>query len=173
MRTPLFALVFLALAPVARAQTHEGHGHAASEPAAAPTAPTALTDAEVAGLLDGGGLGMARPAEAHGYPGPLHVLELADALGLSPEQRAQTEAIRAAMLAEARALGAEVVEQERALDALFAQERATPALVDAVTAEIAALRGRLRAAHLRAHLTQRALLTPAQVEAYVQLRQTR
>lgn len=35
---------------------------------------------------------MVSPAELDGYPGPLHVLELADGLSLSPAQRRQTQA---------------------------------------------------------------------------------
>ena len=131
-----------------------------------------LTAEEVEGLLTGAGLGMARPAEANRYPGPLHVLELADALALTPEQRATAERIRAAMLAEAVPLGEQVVEAERHLDALFASEAATAADVDRVAGHVGALRGRLRAAHLRAHIAMRDALTPAQVDAYVRLRAT-
>jgi hypothetical protein len=41
----------------------------------------ALSDQEVSALLDGHGAGFAKAAELNGYPGPMHVLELADRLG--------------------------------------------------------------------------------------------
>ena len=42
--------------------------------------------------------------------------------------------------------------------------------LQAKTAEIATLYGALRAVHLNAHLDQRALLTPTQVQHYMALR---
>ena len=38
----------------------------------------ALSDHEVSALLDGHGSGFAKAAELNGYPGPTHVLDLAD-----------------------------------------------------------------------------------------------
>lgn len=168
------AVVWLVAAAPALAQ-HEGHQHGVSNGnngAQADTlaAPSGLSAEEVTGLLEGQGMGMAKPAEMNGYPGPLHVLQLADSLDLTPEQRATAEALRAALLAEARALGAQIVAAERALDAAFAQGCADAARVDALTGEIGQLRGRLRAAHLRAHLGLRDALTPAQRARYAALR---
>jgi hypothetical protein len=37
-----------------------------------------LSADEVKAFLDGRGMGLAKPAEVNGYPGPMHVLELAD-----------------------------------------------------------------------------------------------
>ena len=45
-----------------------------------------LSDEEVTQLLGGEGMGLALPAELNGYPGPKHVIELADDLELSTEQ---------------------------------------------------------------------------------------
>ena len=47
----------------------------------------ALSDQQIADLKAGRGMGLALAAELNGYPGPLHVLELADKLDLSAEQR--------------------------------------------------------------------------------------
>lgn len=41
-----------------------------------------LSQAEVDELLAGSGMGVARPAELNGFPGPRHVLDLADSLAL-------------------------------------------------------------------------------------------
>jgi len=42
---------------------------------------------DIAALLKGEGIGMAKTAELNGYPGPAHVLALAKELKLSNEQR--------------------------------------------------------------------------------------
>ena len=53
----------------------------------------ALSEQDVAGYESGAGMGFAKPAELNGYPGPMHVLELADRLALTNEQRAATHAL--------------------------------------------------------------------------------
>ena len=163
----LLPLLFAAFANAAA----QHHGHHGAQPASETShAIKALSAADIEGYREGRGMGLARAAERNGYPGPLHVLELADSLGLTLEQRAATESIRQAMLDEARPLGISLVEQEQALDRLFANGQATPDAVDALTAQIAETHGRLRAAHLRAHVAQRAVLTPEQTAAYNRLR---
>src|SRR6476646_12024205 len=79
----------------------------------------ALSEQQIADLKAGHGMGLALPAELNGYPGPSHVLENADALGLSPDQRARTQSLFAAMTAEAVPVGEQLIEQETALDRLF------------------------------------------------------
>lgn len=130
----------------------------------------ALSAAEVAELLAGKGMGYAKAAELNGYPGPAHVLELATELALSAAQRAGTEAIFQGMSRSAQALGAKLVDEERALDALFSSRRATPASLAAALERVAALQARLRQVHLQAHIEQTALLTPSQVAQYAALR---
>jgi len=130
----------------------------------------ALSEREVADLLAGRGMGMALPAELNRYPGPAHVLELRDRLGLAPDQEAAVRAAFARMEAEAKRLGAELVERERALDRAFAEGSITPDGLRAMTAAIGDLQGRLRAVHLAAHVETRAALTDAQVRAYDALR---
>ena len=53
----------------------------------------ALSDQQIADLRAGRCMGMALPAELNGYPGPAHVLELADKLELTPDQRASVQAL--------------------------------------------------------------------------------
>lgn len=132
--------------------------------------PTGLTADELSGLLAGAGLGMAQPAELHGYPGPLHVLELADALELTEAQRATAEALRADMRAHAIPLGEQLVTVEWHLDAAFAGGSATPASVERMTAHAARLRGQLRAVHLTTHFAMRDALTAGQIARYAELR---
>ncbi len=167
-------LALLLAAPAALAQKHDHAQHRRAESvvdrADTTQIPTGLSAEEVANLIAGRGMGLARPAELHHYPGPLHVLELAGELELTAEQRAEAERLRAAMLAEVQPLGERIVAQEHALDALFAEGRATPNAVRQMTSDLAELRGRLRAAHLNAHVALRDVLTPEQVAAYDRLR---
>src|SRR6185503_4610073 len=130
----------------------------------------ALSETEIADLLAGRGMGLAKAAELNGYPGPAHLLENADALKLGEDQRRAIEAIRARMAEAATALGREIVARERELDGAFAESRIDAALLKAKTGEIAALMGRLRAVHLAAHIESRPLLSPEQVAAYNKLR---
>ena len=130
----------------------------------------ALDPEHVAGLLAGRGLGYAKAAELNRYPGPAHVIELAGPLGLTDAQLAATRAIHQRMEARAKDLGARLVDAEAALDALFRDGVATPEASAAALDTIAGLQARLRGVHLDAHIEQRAVLTPEQVERYVQLR---
>src|SRR5258708_15865329 len=47
----------------------------------------ALSAQQISDLRAGRGMGLALAAELNGYPGPTHLLELADKLGLSGAQR--------------------------------------------------------------------------------------
>src|SRR5690349_18178778 len=93
----------------------------------------ALSAEQVKQYLSGAGMGYAKAAELNHFPGPMHALELADRLGLGTEQRAATKALMDAHKAEARGIGAKLVDAERALEALFrAQQVDQAALASAV-----------------------------------------
>ena len=168
----IVGLVAIALAvPLAALAQHNHAPPAAGSYAGLDTRPVkALSPEQIADLRAGRGMGLALPAELNGYPGPTHVLELAAPLGLTPEQTTRTEALVAAMKAEAIPLGERLIADEAALDRLFAEKRATAATIEAATARIGATQAALRAAHLRYHLEMIAVLTPAQVERYAALR---
>src|SRR5512138_2315267 len=87
----------------------------------------ALSQQDVDGYLAGQGMGFAKAAELNGYAGPKHVLELASELSLTSEQRTRTEQLFASMQSQARSLGRELVDQERALDQSFASQAVTQA----------------------------------------------
>lgn len=180
MRLTLWIALPLALAtmPVQAADTHrhQGHQHNARPEAASPYAGLevrpikALSAEDQAGLLAGQGMGMALAAELNGYPGPRHVLDMADDLALSPHQRHQTEQAFSEMAARARALGKAVIAAEESLDQLFGSGKPTPSAVTEATARVAALRGELRATHLGYHLRMQEILTAEQVASYNRLR---
>jgi hypothetical protein len=149
-------------------QTHDHHagGHAGKESREI----KALSAEEMAGYLAGEGMGMALAAELNGWPGPRHVLDLADPLGLDSATVAEVRAIHARMLAEATRLGEEYVAREQELDHRFARRHIDPDRLAAITEELGRLQGALRLAHLRAHLETTALLTDAQIRRYDELR---
>jgi Spy/CpxP family protein refolding chaperone len=130
----------------------------------------ALSPEEIEDLNAGRGMGLALAAELNGYPGPRHVLDLAQELQLTAEQQQETNALFEAMRTETSALGADLIEAERALDRMFAEKRATPETVAAATDHAGAIEAKLRAAHLRYHLAMIDVLTPDQVMAYNHLR---
>ena len=130
----------------------------------------ALSDDDVGALRRGEGLGMAKAAELNGYPGPAHVLALADKLGLTDAQRRQVAAIHDRMSAAARRIGHDLIERERTLDQLFSDNDAKQDRIAVETAAIGALQGKLRAVHLTAHVETRSLLTADQISLYQHLR---
>jgi hypothetical protein len=101
-----FIFVMIAVPSVVFGQGH--HPYAGLEQRAV----KALSEQQIADLKAGRGMGLALPAELNGYPGPSHVLENADALGLSAEQRDRTKNLFDTMKAEAVPVGEQLIEQE-------------------------------------------------------------
>ncbi|MCZ8184031.1 MAG: periplasmic heavy metal sensor [Beijerinckiaceae bacterium] len=130
----------------------------------------ALSDSQVADLKSGRGMGLALAAELNGYPGPMHVLELADKLALTPDQRSRMRDLVHAMKQETIRIGEEVIMAERALDGLFAENRTDAASLASAVKTVAEVQGRLRQAHLQYHLATKAALSPEQVRDYARLR---
>jgi Spy/CpxP family protein refolding chaperone len=130
----------------------------------------ALSEQQVADLGAGRGMGLALAAELNGYPGPSHVLELADTLELSADQRARINGLFDSMKAEAVPLGSKLIEQEADLDKQFALRKVTPESLKALTAAVAATQGELRETHLKYHLSTVEILSPAQMQRYAELR---
>src|SRR5690606_12651021 len=92
IRSAAVAVAIVALALPASAQQHDHAGHS---PYAGLQGREikALDSTAVRDYLAGAGMGFALAAELNGYPGPRHVLELADQLQLTPEQKAATQRI--------------------------------------------------------------------------------
>lgn len=163
--TRLFVFATIALLPfAAAAQTSQPYAGLDNRPI------KALSVQQIDDLKAGRGMGLALAAELNGYPGPLHVLQLADQLGLSADQKARVSQMFDTMKEEAMRLGDRLVKQEASLDSLFADRRATVDTVAAATAEIGDTQGRLRAAHLKYHLAMLQELQPDQVRRYAELR---
>jgi Spy/CpxP family protein refolding chaperone len=170
-RFSIAAVVFTLAALPLPASTRQDPQHQHGDPAApAPSGRSALTDAQIQQLLRGEGMGQAKAAEMTGFPGPKHVLELADGLELTPAQRGSIERVFDRMSADARQLGAQVIEAEEALYRAFESRTVTAGEIDRLTARIGQLQAHLRARHLEAHLEATPLLTPGQRLEYQRLR---
>ena len=159
-------VAFAALMACGHALAQEHHPYAGLEQRTV----KALSDQQIADLRAGRGMGLALPAELNGYPGPAHVLENADALGLTLDQLARTKSLFKSMQAEAVPLGEQLIKQEMTLDHLFAEHRIDAANLEAITREIGLTQARLRQTHLKYHLAMMDVLSQAQVEKYQKLR---
>ena len=130
----------------------------------------ALSEQQIADLNAGRGMGLALAAELNGYPGPIHTIELAEQLHLSPDQVEKLKSLFDAMKAETIPLGATLISQERSLNDDFANRTVTFASLQGATQKIGATQAALRAAHLKYHLSTVGVLTPEQVAHYNSLR---
>ena len=130
----------------------------------------ALSEQQIGDLRAGRGMSMALPAELNGYPGPLHVIEHAGALALTPSQLAHMQRLHGEMKGEAVALGERLITQETELDRQFSNRTVTGATLIHATAEIGKTQGELRATHLRYHLLTVEVLTRDQLRRYAALR---
>lgn len=166
MRLTLAALAIVALSGLALAQ----HQHGAPYAGLHNRPVKALSEQQVADLRAGRGMGLALAAELNGYPGPMHVIELADRLELGADVRRRMHQLFAEMKAEAVPAGEELIGRETALDRAFAERTVSPQTLTALTAQIGEAQGRLRAIHLKYHLTTAELLTPHQRHRYAELR---
>lgn len=163
MRSMLLAMLLIGFCPLLSA---------ASSPYAGEHLRTikSLSDRDIEGLLAGKGMGYAKAAELNRYPGPKHVLELAEQLELSGEQIRTTQAIFEKMRQQAIVLGKELIDREQHLDELFSSQQVSEASLKQTLQTIAELQARLRGVHLFAHLQTKQLLSQQQIVMYQQLR---
>ena len=129
-----------------------------------------LSAEDVEDLRAGRGWGLALAAELNGVPGPSHLLELQEDLGLSPDQIAAIEAIFADMKAEAQTAGERLIAAETAIEAAFRTGDLTPETLRDLIDTAATARAELRFIHLSRHLETPPMLTAAQIARYNDLR---
>src|SRR5258706_15452834 len=156
----VFLACFFFLAESALAQHPQGYdGHQARDI-------KALSGEEIKQYRSGAGMSFALAAELNRYPGPMHALELADELKLTDKQRGSLQALMDNHKAEARAIGARLVESERELDRLFASKSVTATELRTKVRAAGDLRSEYRLSHLDTHRRTRELLTAEQVDRY-------
>jgi len=164
MKRAAMTVAFVLVTGASFAQSHPPYAGLQSRPI------KALSDQQIADLRSGRGMSMALPAELNGYPGPLHVIEDANALALTTDQLAHVQRLYDEMKGEAVILGERLIAQEAELDRQFSSRTVTrPTLVETTTA-IGKIQSELRATHLRYHLLTVEVLTPAQLSRYSALR---
>jgi hypothetical protein len=129
-----------------------------------------LSEGEMRAYLEGRGMGLAKPAELNSYPGPMHVLELAEQLQLSDSQKRETETAFQQMRNRAIELGKMIVKSEAELNRLFSEKKVNRSNLQAKVEQIAKMQGELRTVHLRAHLEMSRVLSTEQIKKYDELR---
>jgi hypothetical protein len=177
VRSLLVSLSIAASTVAASAQHHAHGGHQLPAPAGASPyagfqtrAIKALSEREIDNLRAGRGMGLALAAEMNGYPGPMHVLEHADALRLTDEQRRTMERLMSAMRLEAIAAGERLIAAEMALDRLFAFGAATDDALAAAMRLIGEAQAEVRRVHLSTHIATPRVLTLEQIAVYAKIR---
>ena len=130
----------------------------------------ALSQSEIDGYLNGEGMGYAKAAELNHYPGPRHVLDLSEQLALTSEQKTKTQKLFESMKKKAAGLGRELINREKQLDRLFANQAIDNKRLESHLTQIGLLQAKLRYVHLSTHLEQKNILTPHQIKLYDQLR---
>ncbi len=130
----------------------------------------ALSDKDIDDLHKGRGWGLAKPAELNGLPGPIHLLELKDALALSHDQVDQVTSLYTSMNLQARQIGARYIELERQIDTLLTQSDVNEETLSIAVKGAATTLAELRLTHLKAHLATPALLSNDQLTKYHVLR---
>ena len=166
----VLALALAGLPAAAQEVHHDCTQMTGSNDAHAAMNKSGVSDEQRSQYLNGEGMGLAKAAELNHYPGPRHVLDIAEKLGLSPDQLAATRALFEDVHTKAQALGKQILAREDELGALFCEQHADADKVRQLTAEIANLQGQLRALHLTAHVHERGLLSTEQVAKYDALR---
>lgn len=129
-----------------------------------------LSPSDIDGYLKGKGMGFAKAAELNHYPGPRHVLDLADELKLDDEQLKQTQALFKTMQTRAIELGKQLISQEKELDQLFARNKIDKDSLNSLLQKIGSTQAKLRFVHLSTHLDQKRILNKHQIMMYDQIR---
>jgi hypothetical protein len=132
-----------------------------------------LSDNDVQSLQNGTGEafgGIAKLAELNGYPGPRHVLDIAQELQLTDRQRMEIELIYQNMSNNAKSIGSAIIGVEQDMDEAFANKTITEEDLIALLDKSANLYGQLRFIHLSAHLDTAQIMTTEQIQMYNEMR---
>jgi Spy/CpxP family protein refolding chaperone len=164
--------VLLALSLLIPVTAVAQHSHPAPSPYAGmqDRAIKSLSEADIEELRQGGGWGLALPAELNGHPGPVHLLELQDDIPLRPEQVEAIQQLFEAMRAKAIPAGERLIAAEAAIEAAFANGTVDEDGLRQLLAEAESARTELRFIHLSQHYRTVPLLTDRQIQRYDVLR---
>lgn len=129
-----------------------------------------LSAKDIEQLEAGAGWGLALPAELNGYPGPAHVLELGEELGLTVQQLMAFQSIFKEMKTEAIAAGKAFIAAERRLEQAFKSGDLTLNMLRELVTNAEQKRADLRFIHLSRHLESIKILTAEQIAQYSKVR---
>ena len=129
-----------------------------------------LSAEDIAELKRGGGWGLAKAAELNGVPGPIHLLEMKNEIGLDEAQRSAIGAIYRRMKSRAIIHGERLIDLERRLESGFRNRTITDALLRDSLSAIAETKKELRYVHLAAHIETLKVLSEKQIRTYNTLR---
>ena len=129
-----------------------------------------LSAEDIAELKRGGGWGLAKAAELNGVPGPIHLLEMKNEIGLDEAQRSAIGAIYRRMKSRAIHHGERLIDLERHLESGFRNRTITDALLRDSLSAIAETKKELRYVHLAAHIETLKVLSEKQIRIYNTLR---
>ncbi len=164
-------ILVLSLSAVFAAEANEGSSSHHSKYAGQENrAIKSLSAEDIAELKRGGGWGLAKAAELNGVPGPIHLLEMKDEIGLDETQRAAIGAIYRRMKSRAIHHGERLINLERRLESGFRDRTITDALLRASLSAIAEAKKELRYVHLAAHIETLKVLSEKQIRTYNALR---
>lgn len=163
---------FLALSLCFPISAWAQHSHGTQTPYAGLQTRTikSLSDSDIKELRQGGGWGLALPAELNGMPGPVHLVELKDRIPLTAEQVQQAQSLVLDMRKAAIPAGERLIAAEAALEAAMAAGSVDEASLRRLLSEAGAARTALRFIHLSQHLKTVQFLRAEQIKQYNILR---
>lgn len=171
-RTLSALLAALVMSPLAVLGQMQHHGGGSNSPYAGQQhrAITSLSADDQQALGQGEGWGLAKPAELNGVPGPAHLLERSEQIGLSQTQVTQLEQQFRDVKAQAIALGQAYMAAEQALDDYFRGGELDDRTLRQKVDQAEQARANLRFLHLSYHHRTLDVVTPELVQAYNRLR---
>lgn len=129
-----------------------------------------LSPDDIDALRNGKGWGLAKAAELNGIPGPVHLLDMSNEIGLSRGQIDKVEALFKIMKQQAIPLGLQLINLEKELNKFFSNKSITKTILGEQLGKIAEVRKQLRYVHLATHLDTPNILSTEQINLYNQLR---
>ena len=129
-----------------------------------------LSADDIAELKRGDGWGQAKAAELNGVPGPKHLLQMKNEIGLDETQYSAINEVYHQMKSQAVLQGERLIALEQHLGSGFRHRTITDVMLRKTLNGIAETKSELRYVHLAAHLRLLEVLSEDQVRTYNELR---
>ena len=129
-----------------------------------------LSTDDIAELKRGDGWGQAKAAELNGVPGPKHLLQMKNEIGLDETQYSAINEVYHQMKSQAVLQGERLIALEQHLGSGFRNRTITDVMLRKTLNGIAETKSELRYVHLAAHLRMLEVLSEEQIRTYNELR---